>query len=426
MSVQSVGTGTTSPPVYKRREIPEDLRHLRTVTELKQDRLKPGEGQSPTALLRVYRRGHGWGEFPLYDPAGAAPMRALSAKQQAARDARHTCPQCRVIRPYVVHGRCGDCVEAALAARRELESRTCYSCRRVSGAPLPFGGLGSRACDPCRIRTALLLHAWAERERAFQRTCLAPSCTTIIATDEEIAAAREAGTWRGPWRCPPCAQAWEIAERQRRVQAAEKERMQREARARQVQDLVRWAEEVFADDLVVVLDTETTGLEDDARIVDIAITDRNGTPILDTLIDPQCPIPTAATDIHGITDSMVTGAPTFGQILERLTEALDGRRCLIYNAPFDKGRLRHELSRHHQAAGHPDPRQAAADWMDAHVFQDAMTRYSDWYGDWSEYRQDYTWQRLYGGDHRALSDCRAVLARLREMSLGHEPDVLAS
>lgn len=424
MSVQSVGTGAASPPVYKRREIPEDLRHLRTVTELKQDRLKPGEDQAPVALLRVYRRGHGWGEFPLYDPAEAAPMRALSAKQQAARDARHICPECQVIRPYVVHGRCGDCVEAALAARRELESRTCYSCRRVSGAPLPVGRFGNRACDPCRIRTALRRQAQADRDAAFQRTCLAPACTTIIATDEEIAAAREAGTWRGPWRCPPCAEAWEMEEEQRRVQAAERERMLREVRARQVRELEDWAVEALADGLVVVLDTETTGLEDDARIVDIAITDRHGKPILDTLIDPQCPIPAEATDIHGITDSMVRGAPTFGQILERLTEALDGRRCLIYNAPFDKGRLRHELTRHHQAAGHPDPRQAAADWINAHVFEDAMTRYSDWYGDWSEYHQDYTWQRLYGGDHRALSDCRAVLGRLREMVAGRDAALL--
>jgi hypothetical protein len=50
---------TTSLPVYERRDIPEQHRHLRTRTELKADRLKPADGQQPVALLRVYRRGHG-------------------------------------------------------------------------------------------------------------------------------------------------------------------------------------------------------------------------------------------------------------------------------------------------------------------------------------------------------------------------------
>ncbi|MGC4987318.1 hypothetical protein ACLQ18_43230 [Streptomyces sp. DT193] len=34
-----------SLPVYKRKEVPDHLQHLRTVTELKAQRLKPAEGQ---------------------------------------------------------------------------------------------------------------------------------------------------------------------------------------------------------------------------------------------------------------------------------------------------------------------------------------------------------------------------------------------
>lgn len=47
----------SSPPVYRRCEVPDHLQHLRTTTELKAQRLKPADGQQPVALLRVYRRG---------------------------------------------------------------------------------------------------------------------------------------------------------------------------------------------------------------------------------------------------------------------------------------------------------------------------------------------------------------------------------
>ncbi|MCX5250350.1 3'-5' exonuclease [Streptomyces sp. NBC_00201] len=66
------------------------------------------------------------------------------------------------------------------------------------------------------------------------------------------------------------------------------------------------------------------------------------------------PIPAEATAIHGITDAMVEGAPTFSEILPRLAEALAGRRIVIYNRDYDTGRLLWELHLHHQAQGMVD------------------------------------------------------------------------
>ncbi|WP_328545498.1 3'-5' exonuclease [Streptomyces europaeiscabiei] len=411
-------------PVYKRGELPEDLAHLRTVTELKADRLKPAVGQEPVALLRVYRRGHGWGEFPLYDPAGAAKMRPLSAKQQRTKDARRTCPRCETVRGYVVHRVCQECRDEEHRQSLDLHRRTCVWCRRVSVAqhPTSENSAGRRGeCVPCWLRRVIRNQLEQEQLVVWRRTCPGRDCAEQTSTDEEIAAARADGTWWGPRWCPPCKERDErehIDRHQRRIQA---EKDAREARRQEVRGLIAWARDVLADPDTVVLDTETTGLEDDARIVDLAVTTVAGEVLMDTLVNPGGePIPTEATDIHGITDEDVASAPTFASVLEQLGTVLRGRRCLIYNKPYDVGRLRHELTVHHRQAGHPDPEAAATAWLDGMRFEDAMIPYSNWYGDWSDYWGNYAWQPLYGGDHRAVSDCRAVVERLREMAAAED------
>jgi hypothetical protein len=63
----------------------------------------------------------------------------------------------------------------------------------------------------------------------------------------------------------------------------------------------------------------------------------------------------------------------------------------------------------------PDPAASAAAWLETVRFEDVMLPYSEWVGDWSDYHGNYAWQSLGGGDHRALSDCRAVVETLRAM-----------
>lgn len=426
----SVTTKPDSLPVYKRSEIPDHLKHLRTVTELKAERLKPAEGQQPVALVRVYRSGHGWGEFPLYDPAGAAKMRPLSAKQQRAKEARRTCPECQEVRGYIVYVRCEECRERAQQEAQDRQARTCHRCKRESGAPLAKDPHGWQACEHCRIHYTLRLQAEEERKAVWARTCpghpqaSGPSyeCTVQTATDEQIAEAREAGTWKGPLRCLPCAEAFARWRERLAQQAAEAEQRAAENRRLQVAALTDWARAMLADPDTVILDTETTGLEDDARIVDIAVTTATGTVLLDTLVNPGEPIPPDATDIHGITDTDVADAPSFTDILTRLTAVLLKRRCLIYNKSYDAARLRHELILHHRRQGHEDPARAAAVWMDDMRLEDVMIPYSEWVGDWDEYWGNSAWQALYGGTHRALGDCRAVVERLKEMAAGAQAD----
>jgi DNA polymerase III epsilon subunit-like protein len=89
--------------------------------------------------------------------------------------------------------------------------------------------------------------------------------------------------------------------------------------------------------MAVFLDTETTGLSP-ARgdaIVEIAIVDAAGRTLIDTLVDPQRPIPWHATNVHGITDDMVRGKPTLRQILPRVASVIAHEEVVIYNARFD-------------------------------------------------------------------------------------------
>lgn len=54
----------------------------------------------------------------------------------------------------------------------------------------------------------------------------------------------------------------------------------------------------------IILDTETTGLDNTAEIVEISVINDQGEVLLDTLIKPTKPIPGDATAIHGITNEM--------------------------------------------------------------------------------------------------------------------------
>lgn len=213
------------------------------------------------------------------------------------------------------------------------------------------------------------------------------------------------------------------AARRRREEIA-RERVEREraavaARREHVAELAEWAREALADPRTVVLDTETTGLHERARIVELAVVAADGTVLMDTLVNPGEPIPADATAVHGITDEDVAGAPRFADLTVELTEVLDYRRVLIYNEPYDRGRLLYELDLRYRrqwvSLVKHGPHEAATAWLEAMRLEDVMIPYSDWVGEWDDYHGNYRWQRLDGG-HRAVGDCRAVLDLLRAMA----------
>jgi DNA polymerase-3 subunit alpha (Gram-positive type) len=101
----------------------------------------------------------------------------------------------------------------------------------------------------------------------------------------------------------------------------------------------------------VVFDTETTGLSPaDNRIIEIGAVKIRNMEIVEefsTFINPEMPIPEAASAVNNITDDMVRNAPLEKEAFEKFLSFCGGSKaCLVaHNAPFDMGFIRSGFSR---------------------------------------------------------------------------------
>ncbi len=95
----------------------------------------------------------------------------------------------------------------------------------------------------------------------------------------------------------------------------------------------------------VILDVETTGLDMTARVVALAVIDRDGRELIDTLINPGRKIPRDATAIHGISDADVRDAPTMATIAPQLESITALRPTYLYNEEFDLKMLYQHMGR---------------------------------------------------------------------------------
>lgn len=90
---------------------------------------------------------------------------------------------------------------------------------------------------------------------------------------------------------------------------------------------------------LVVVDTETTGIDPDADgIVEIALVRIRNGEVVDTfhsLVNPGFPIPPQSSAVHNITDDMVAGKPTLEELRPTLQRLMDGAMPVAHNAAFD-------------------------------------------------------------------------------------------
>ncbi|WP_047044032.1 3'-5' exonuclease [Vibrio mexicanus] len=165
----------------------------------------------------------------------------------------------------------------------------------------------------------------------------------------------------------------------------------------------------------VILDTETTGLDKWAQVIEVSIIDAlHGNTIYTSLICPSKPIPVDATDIHGITYDDVRHSPTIADAWHDIRTALSGRDILIYNADFDTRLLLQSLRYSGLEFASFDLQRQFINELST---QCVMLWYADFYQEEDPYHGDYKWQRLTNAcvqqeidtsdlkAHRASADC---------------------
>ncbi|AVV22322.1 3'-5' exonuclease [Salmonella enterica] len=177
----------------------------------------------------------------------------------------------------------------------------------------------------------------------------------------------------------------------------------------------------WLDDDRLFIDTETTGLGDDAEIVEICIIDKNGFIMLNTLIKPTKPIPDEAIAIHGITNEMVAHAPTWKDVHGAVADLFFNYGFVIYNADYDTRLIRQSAELNGLWTD------GLSSFMDEYSLC-AMKLYAEYRGEPGKYH-GYKWHKLVdaaahegvvveGKAHRALADCKMTLGLVRALAKG--------
>lgn len=99
----------------------------------------------------------------------------------------------------------------------------------------------------------------------------------------------------------------------------------------------------------VSVDTETTGRDAlNDRVIEVGCVFFRGTKLVGRkgwLINPGCPIPDEASQVHGIFDGDVADKPSFADLASEIRDAIADYLPLAYNAEFDRAFLQAEFGR---------------------------------------------------------------------------------
>lgn len=100
--------------------------------------------------------------------------------------------------------------------------------------------------------------------------------------------------------------------------------------------------------MYAIVDIETTGGHArHNRITELAILLHDGKKVTDrfeTLVDPGIAVPRMITQLTGISDKMLEGAPTFAAIAEQAMEMMKNRVFVAHNVGFDHSFLKKEFA----------------------------------------------------------------------------------
>ncbi|NSW54344.1 MAG: 3'-5' exonuclease [Anaerolineae bacterium] len=178
---------------------------------------------------------------------------------------------------------------------------------------------------------------------------------------------------------------------------------------------IRRAQEILAQKPLYI-DTETTGLDRDAEVIELAIVDDDGKVLMDQLFHPTLPIPKEATRVNHITDAMVANKPAWGIYWPTIRSLFFGKTLAAYNADYD-------LRLIYQSNDRYGIRRETLNTFCV------MKLYAQYRGLWDNQRGRYTWFRLeqagqeagipIPNSHRAVDDTlltRALLHWIAEQA----------
>ena len=103
-------------------------------------------------------------------------------------------------------------------------------------------------------------------------------------------------------------------------------------------DAVAWARETIRLNCLIV-DTETTGLEYDDEIIQLAIVDLDGSVLFESRFRPSAEMTPGAEDVHGMSAESLADAPYLPTDPE-IRKILQNRVVAAYNGDFDERMLR--------------------------------------------------------------------------------------
>ncbi len=174
---------------------------------------------------------------------------------------------------------------------------------------------------------------------------------------------------------------------------------------RALENLARWGDMDY-----VIVDTETTGLTANSKVVEVAAIDRTGTVLLNTLVNPgRSPIQAAATKIHGITRDDVRDKRTFSNLWPELRPILESHQIVLtYNADFDFRLMEQSLDQDeeiHQLKELPHDciMQAYTGWWRAQDPKNNSTAYRS-----LNQAAEECGVKAQNEPHRALDDCETT------------------
>lgn len=172
---------------------------------------------------------------------------------------------------------------------------------------------------------------------------------------------------------------------------------------------IKWARKLFEGKEFVILDTETTGLDSAAEIIEIAIIDHEGRNKGSARIKPseRAVMDERAFAVHGISMDELANERPITDFAEDIKWSIHGKTVVAYNAAFDYRMLLQSFAAHQ--ANPPEVLLVAN-------FECAMLKYSAFVGDWNLARGQYRLQKLPFAVHGSLADARAVLAVLQLMA----------